>query len=117
MITFIVGLPASGKTTLAKTIPAVLFDNRFSLSEVTYNLRNDNDVVITDPMLCIQDNRTFAHNVFKSFTQDWVYFANDPTQCKINALARGDRFVLPSIYVLSKLYNPSYVTHPVWKGN
>ena len=52
-ITLIIGLPASGKTTYAKTLGGFLVDDPQSINELPLECDH---LVITDPNFCIQQN-------------------------------------------------------------
>lgn len=96
----IIGLPGSGKTTLARNwisyFPrALLLDDLsrdFSGGVRKYNEMNPKMVVITDPRMCGVPEAEIKQVLDKNFKNDvgykffnFYYFANDPEACIINA--------------------------------
>ncbi len=68
----IVGLPGSGKTTIAKSMAYredVVLDDIKSLNDLTSALRfcarSKGKVIITDPNFCILENRISAEKILK----------------------------------------------------
>lgn len=107
----IVGLPASGKTTLANNLIKdncfMLFDD-VSVSEKLFSDMNDHiksqkDLVITDPYICLKNVQDVLKNKLIGYDIEWIYFENDPNQCLINASFR-DKKVDGLIKNLSKQY-------------
>ena len=101
-VTFIIGLPASGKTTLAKGeyVPLgytliddpVLFDPVSCIftckKKHSYAIWKDCNYVICDPHLCDERNRIAAREIFKDFWIEEIYFENDVDKCRINDSTR-----------------------------
>jgi hypothetical protein len=97
-ILFIVGLPASGKSTLAKKINKdnggkyLIIDDPKNF-ELDIQPHLDRDLIITDPQLCFEKNRQSAEQRIKSINSeakiDWIFFENDPESCLINAEVRN----------------------------
>ena len=107
-ITLIIGLPASGKTTYAKTLGGFLVDDPQSVTELPLHCEH---LVITDPNFCIEYNLNSAITILRkkygeSVVIDRIYFENDPIQCYKNAVKRLDKPVTASIKALSLLYTP-----------
>lgn len=107
-ITLIIGLPASGKTTYAKTLGGFLVDDPQSINELPKECEH---LVITDPNFCIENNLNRAIAILKktygeSIVIDRIYFENDPIQCYKNAVKRIDKPVTSSIKALSSVYTP-----------
>lgn len=108
-VLFIVGLPGSGKTTFAKNI-----SNGYRLIDDPVNFIKDvkpyldENLIITDPSLCIESNRVSATNMIKSYNPyikiDWLFFENDPESCILNASGRINKKVDNYIKTLSKVY-------------
>ncbi len=122
MITFVVGLPASGKTTYAATLPGVVFDD-FMLHKAFPKLPENGDLVLIDPRLCDPTSREIALHLVQAQRPDdeirWVFFENDPKQCLENA-HRDDRegkFVDGMIRLQTKRYAipEGSVVLPVWR--
>jgi hypothetical protein len=94
----IVGLPASGKThyarKLAVELEAVIIDDpkewNKDIAGKIEDLANET-FILTDPWLCIDRNRVLAEDKFRKlgFPVEWIFFANDPEQCKVNDPLRG----------------------------
>ena len=97
-ILFIVGLPGSGKSVLAKKINNdnggkyhIIDDpKKFDIDIQPYL---DRDLIITDPSLCFPQNRESAIKYFKDKVPDakidWIFFENDPDACLLNARIRN----------------------------
>lgn len=107
-ITLIIGLPASGKTTYAKTLGGFLVDDPKSINELPAECDH---LIITDPNFCIQYNLDRAIAILKkkygeTIIIDRIYFENDPIQCYKNSIKRTDKPVTASIKQLSLVYNP-----------
>lgn len=122
-IIIIVGLPGSGKTYLGKElsqggdfIDDISIHGLKSLENVTKDL-----LVITDPYLCRQTDRTKAQIIlskkFPNCKIEWIYFENDVQKCINNVNKRfnnGDkRKVLGLIAILSKEYNPPFYARKI----
>lgn len=100
----IIGLPGSGKTTLANRM-ALEIPNAIVLDDFSLNYGKDfrnclekikgyRSVIITDPSLCVFANRQMhiELNLELMFDKEsdectfsFIYFANDPDACIINA--------------------------------
>jgi len=104
MLTLIVGLPASGKTTLGATLSCDVFlDEVTSLDQIKIPLELGKSVVVTDPHLCLKKNQEKAKVVFNNWPIRWIYFENNPKQCLVNAKLR-DKPVNNDIKIFSKDY-------------
>lgn len=95
----IIGLPGSGKTTLAKSLLKIekgaLFIDDFSLhteEAKSFNVCKHDTVIITDPYLCNVTNECFLNTIMRYFIGledvliQKIYFENDPDTCIKNAL-------------------------------
>lgn len=94
----IVGLPGSGKTTLANSM-AGEYHNCLILDDLSldfiggtkkFNDGNFDTVIITDPLMCGINESTIKGTIMKNFKCDeyifdFHYFENDPEACTINA--------------------------------
>lgn len=110
--TLIIGLPGSGKTTLAKTLLAnsevkdsILIDDPKHFSEIANAVRAKY-LIIVDPHLCISLNYLTAEMMLESlgFSVERIFFENNPKQCLINAEKRGTKNVKADIDYFSKRY-------------
>jgi predicted kinase len=99
-ITMIVGLPGSGKTTLAETMvkddPKAFLADDFSKNldklATLFKKAKFNRVILTDPSLCGVEQRIAEEVVLDMFDLEgeavdfkWIYFENDPEACLVNA--------------------------------
>lgn len=128
-ITFIVGLPGSGKSYLAKKIKtnSCIIDDPKSLDKDIFPYLNmKKDLIIIDANFCFTELLERAIMVLKNKIEETVeiniiYFKNDPKQCIKNVERRkenGDiRDVISSIEILTKEYKiPNNVTAmEVWR--
>jgi ABC-type dipeptide/oligopeptide/nickel transport system ATPase component len=97
-ILFIVGLPGSGKSVLAKKINKDN-DSKYHIIDDPKNFDEDispyleEDLIITDPNLCFPKNRESALNKIKKLSPDakvdWIFFENDPESCLLNSQVRN----------------------------
>jgi hypothetical protein len=97
-ILFIVGLPGSGKTTLAKQINKDngdkyrIIDDPKDLDKQVLPYINE-DLIICDPALCFPQNREMATKYIEKHNPDakidWIYFENDPETCLVNSEVRN----------------------------
>lgn len=126
-ITFVIGLPASGKTTY--------INNKYSNIENTviiddpqhkylvanyleYTKKYNTHLIIIDPYFCIKENLKLAIDYLKSisdFEVEKIYFENNSEQCIINSKNREDKKVESFIRLLSKRYNPPNDVVPIYK--
>jgi len=96
-VLFIVGLPGSGKSTLAKKINDDN-DNKYKIIDDPTNLEEIlpyvyEDLIITDPSLCFEENRRSAVNIIRESNPDikfdWIFFENNPEACLKNSKIRN----------------------------
>lgn len=112
-ILFIVGLPGSGKTTLANQINKDN-DNKYLIIDDPKNFKTDilpyihQNLIISDPNLCFLQNRKSAVDIIKknnpNIKIDWIYFENNPEACLQNATRRNDKNVKSFIKNLNQFY-------------
>lgn len=103
----IVGLPASGKTTLAKTFSGNLVDDPKDLEELLDLIRERKDlIIVSDPFLCIPNAREKLNSLISETTYliEWIFFENNPDQCLINSKERLNQKVDNDIYWFSSKY-------------
>ncbi len=115
-LTCIVGLPGSGKTTLAGSMGRFVDDPR-DLSEVDEAIRTDGSVIVADPNLIYPRARECAEARYGPIR--WVFFENDPEACWVNLQRRGDgRVDRATLLKMSRLYTPpeGAVSIPVWRS-
>lgn len=104
-IVFIVGLPASGKTTLARCMDGQHFEDAAQLP-----LNVEGSFILESPEFCSQKLLTGARVQallqYPHHDQRVIYFENNPEQCLINAKMRPNKPVDGAIRRWSKEYNP-----------
>lgn len=123
-IIFVIGLPASGKTTFVyntKLNSDLFVDDPTDIRqvfEVCDKARNKNvNVYIADPKFCVCNILRSAIETLKDKYSDadleFVYFDNNPQQCVVNAKNRmhsqPEKKVENFIWQLSELYRPNSV--------
>lgn len=127
-ITFIVGLPGSGKTHLGNQLldlqGGVFLDDISTLNQIKESMGQD--IIISDVFLCRKKERDKATRMINKIAKEagfqydieWVFFENNPEQCLKNVEYRekqGDkRRVTDFINAMSLEYTiPTDV--PQWK--
>lgn len=131
--TIIIGLPGSGKTTLAKSMlnhqNILLDDLSMDMHEgvVRFAQSNKKNVIITDPRLCgvaeeqiAQVIRRYFGNDSEQFDFEFIYFENDPEACLVNAKRDPKPGGAESfIKMMTKYYTipEGAVTIPVYKSS
>jgi len=108
----IAGLPASGKTTLAKLISEIasykLVDDIDDKEILINTMASKDDLIITSPWFCIERSResfTKLLGEYDKYTKiTWIFFTNDKEQCLINAKARKNKDVSGLILRLTQEY-------------
>lgn len=130
---FIAGLPGSGKSfyveKLSKELQAECFDdyknnaiNNSGLFPFSRNfinliasLRNNRDCIISDVDFCDPNARAEAEMFIRELVEqvdvEWVYFENNPTQCKKNIMlrAQSDTRNVAEILACLEKYKSKYV--------
>lgn len=102
-VIFVIGLPASGKTTFAKKYidnGYILIDDPEQIKRTKKNLsiidrngevfkiKKHQNYIISDPYLCNPKNRLKAKTFFHDFEIEEIFFENNLKQCKINDKSR-----------------------------
>ena len=120
MITFIVGLLGSGKTTLANSYECTIIDD-ISIKSIDDFSNIIGDIVITDPNATIVSKITIVEKCqewFPNHDIEFIAFENDPDQCINNIINRDSRIISESyIRHLSSKYDTSQYSKviPVYK--
>lgn len=122
-VILIVGLPGSGKTTLAihKYVPEgyVLVDDPKDLEPIYNAVYNHDKVVVTDPHLVRASVRTDAYRLLHRLGCEvtCVYFENDLARCLENVKLRGNEPI--NVEIMSRFYDvpEGVVLLPVWRGS
>lgn len=93
------GLPGSGKTTLAKKMVAedsslLLFDDLTvaSLQDALTTLKQGKSCILVDVFLCMGDKREKAKKILQTTGAqiEWIFFENDPIKCLSNVRDRQE---------------------------
>lgn len=107
-ITFIIGLPASGKTTLAKTIGGSLFEDAKDMP-----LGVEGDFILESPEFCLTNilnsARMKAIKEYPWHSHNLIFFKNSPDKCLVNGYERNKvthKSVGGFIKYLSERYAP-----------
>lgn len=115
-VVLVIGLPASGKTTWARTqvarlqalgVDARLLDDPRSAEELAAGLEQGCQLLfITDPHLCAPGVGCAAERRLSTQGHEVtsVFFANDPERCLVNAARRPEKSVARFIVQLAKSY-------------
>ena len=118
-VTIIIGLPGSGKTHLAREMypDAYIIDDPISVKDL---LVGKPHIVVTHPDFCspnrLKSFKLFINHHYDDVEFEEIYFENDPDQCRINALGRGNKKVGGLISLLTKEYKPPIIAIPVWNN-
>lgn len=136
-IVVVVGLPASGKTHLCQhefdgcqVFDDLIDGHKKAQDNLLPSLRTMSEttskVICNDVFLCrrktAEEFRWLLAELFRGVPQEWIYFANDPDQCLLNAQndqtdlkRKSDRLSL--IPLLAKEYDiPSgVIARPVYR--
>jgi ABC-type phosphate transport system ATPase subunit len=120
-LTFIVGLPASGKTTYMNKIKKdeICFDDITDIAKLQECIKT-NDCIVTDPHLCVATRRDKAQLLFADIAEiTWIFFENNKHQCLINAKNNPEKLISNLIEYYSKIYSPpnNYTLLPVYESN
>lgn len=117
LITLIIGLPSSGKTTFAKKLNGFLVDDPQSVKELPDMCDH---LIITDPNFCVKN---VLDNAIKYLREKYhaniekIYFENNPQQCLKNC--KKEKPVESYIKYLSTQYviDNECVVIPCYKGD
>ena len=123
-LTFIVGLPGSGKTHLANTLlgdDGVLIDDISVMTNSNIGVDGDH-LIVTDPNACYHDPERVMAKLRVWFGERQITvlaFENDPDQCWANIALRNDdrRISRAGINAMAARYSPSQWGEvvPVWR--
>ena len=130
-VTFIIGLPGSGKTHLAHRLkkineafrPCVIYDDlkKTELDALEEAVKQGKDVILVDPWLCYPSTREIACKRIEEWgaTIDEIFFENDPEAALRNVRHRNDgrhvesfikqttkHYTIPDGTIKAKIWNP-----------
>jgi tRNA uridine 5-carbamoylmethylation protein Kti12 len=112
-ITFIIGLPASGKTTLGRTLGVPLIEDA---KEIPTGI--EGDFALDSPFFCEERSllraQSEALKVYPDHTHVLIFFKNSPRQCLLNSQKRHGKRVSGLIRYMSQRYAPPADAIPVW---
>ena len=119
-VTFIAGLPGSGKTHLAQSLASQCdpvhvwyVDDITSTDDLVgpFGSAYIKHLIVTDPHFCRPTTRPLAEGVIWEWYKlpvHWIFFENNPQQCRRNVMHRiaqgDDRKVMGMIDALTKIY-------------
>jgi hypothetical protein len=111
-VTYIVGLPASGKSFLGNTMKgdhSAFVDDPTNLDWLSSEeILGCSHLIITDPSFCnysiLEKANALINTTFQPSSIETIYFENDPEQCKKNSLMRENKKVTGYIDLLTGLY-------------
>ena len=120
-VTFVIGLPGSGKSTLMKNgrddNKCTVYDdflNDFYNNKALKAIESGKNIILIDPRMCIPhiwDKTVKKVEKVAKKNVKLILFENDPENCIKNVEKRGDMKVLPeTIIEYSKLYDLSIYT-------
>lgn len=108
-ITFIIGLPGSGKSTFIKQYEndAVIIDDPKKKDIV--NIQETEWLIISDPNFCnkqtLNNAKKYLENKFSNLYFEYIYFENDVENCINNINHRNERMnAIYDVIILSKKY-------------
>ena len=126
-VTFIVGLPGSGKSYYLKAHMKD-FEGALILDDPSVTLVGTlqallpifDQIVIVDPILCMKTRREIAERIFEGWKKTWIFFENDFKACWDNVQFRNDKRLVSQLYIstLSAMYDtPEGVsTLPIYRA-
>ena len=125
-IILLIGLPGSGKTHYGNSL--ISSKNKFiddikEFSSISDALKEYDELIVSDPYLCIDYYRECAVKLFKEnfpeISLKWIFWENNPEKAYKNVVNRNDGRVISKNFVfdLSKKYNPPNITFNVYENN
>ena len=112
-VTLIAGLPGSGKSYLARSMSAlvpgsVCCDDPVSPAVLLEEAGDFTDLFACHPDFCLPAARTRVEDTLKAEFYDvairWIFFANEPDACSLNAAMRDEKPVSGYIRMMTKRY-------------
>ncbi len=123
-VIFLVGLPGSGKSHLAKEIirfnpEYVLIDDplKGEKDRILEPMSEGKSMVICDPWLCDANAREVAQKLFEEndYMINWYYFENDVDKCKANIAHRNDGRVVERFEPFNYTIPEGIQTIAIWQ--
>ncbi len=122
-VILIIGLPASGKTTLAYQLQKEngyqIIDDPKNISEFAEILKSRQNVIVTDPHLCNPLIRQKAIEFWENnkYGVKLIFFEKDIKKCQNNLIHRNDNRIIKHFEVFDYIIPKDVETIKIWQNN
>lgn len=122
-VTFVIGLPGSGKTYFIENIInrdgfyELVIDDPTDPKLVDEGIAEGKNMIIADPWLCNPNIRQFAYDKFYNagwFFVSTYFFENDQEKCRKNIEYRNDGRLIKNLDVFNYSIPEGVDTIPIW---